>query len=91
MQETLPGKTSQETHEYLLDRGHRVAVAEAYAYLARRIKTDDTYPLPTDADAVIAAAATAMQDVHVSRQARLEAYAAERVAAIHRAVAEVTA
>ena len=87
MQDILPGRTAWESHEYLKDHGHRVAAAEAYSYLAHRIQTDDTYPLPADADTVIAAAATAMQDVHAARQARLEAYAAQRVTAVHEAVA----
>lgn len=73
------------------DNGHRIAAGEAYAYLGHLIKADDTYPLPADADAVIALAATAMQDVHASRQARLEAYAAQRASGLKDAGREVLA
>ena len=84
---TLPGKTEAETRQYLRDHGCRVAAAQAYRYLGRLIETDDTYPLPPGSEAVIALAATAMQDVHARRTASLEAYVAGRVAAIHAAVA----
>ena len=89
--ETLPGKTGHETHEYLRDHGHRIATAEAYAYLARRIKTDENYPLPDGSDAVIAAAADAMRDVHAARTASIEAYAAERLAVIYADLAAMRA
>ena len=84
---TLPGKTEHETHEYLRDHGHRIAVAEAHAYLACMIKADETFPLPPGSEAVIAAAASAMHDVHVARQASAEAYVAAQLAAMHTAVA----
>ena len=73
MTENLPGKTDWETHQYLKDHGHRVAAAQAYRYLAKRIETDDSYPLPPGNEAVIAHAAAAMQSL----------------AAIHAAVAEM--
>ena len=41
----LPGRTRWETHEYLRDHGHRVAAAQAYRYLAKRIEADPDYPL----------------------------------------------
>jgi hypothetical protein len=78
----LPGKTRRETSEHLRDRGHRVAAIAAYRHIARRLEADPTYPLPADAEAVIAAAATAMQDGPVAGSADVEAYAAGRLAAI---------
>ena len=57
---TLPWRTERETHEYLRDRGHRIAAAQAFRYLGRLIETDDDYPLPDGAEAVIAMAAAAM-------------------------------
>src|ERR1035441_5528520 len=42
----LPGKTAWESQQYRRDHGHRVAAAQAYRYLARRIETDESYPLP---------------------------------------------
>jgi len=87
MNENLPGKTDWETHEYLRDRGHRVAAAQAYRYLARRIETDDSYPLPPGSEAAIALAAETMADVLADPSASTVAYAARRVAAIHAAVA----
>jgi cellulase/cellobiase CelA1 len=78
----LPGKTAWESQQYRRDHGHRVAAAQAYRYLARRIETDESYPLPPVSEAVIALAAAAMQDVHADRLASAEAYAAGRVAAI---------
>ncbi len=92
MNETnLPGKTGRETHQYLLDRGHRIAAAQAYRYLGRLIEASDAFPLPDGAEAVIAlaAAAAAMHDVTAAWQASAEAYAHERAAAIHKAVAEM--
>ena len=83
----LPGKTEHETHEYLRDHGHRIAVAEAHDYLCRRIKTDENFPLPEGSEAVVAAAAGAMDDVHAARQAGAEAYVAAQLEAIHSAVA----
>ena len=80
---TLPGKTTRETHDYLQDRGHRVAAAQAYHYLARIIETHDDYPLPAGTAAVIAHAAAAMRDVHATRTADAEAYAATRLKAIY--------
>src|ERR1035441_10274217 len=40
----LPGKTAWESQQYRRDHGHRVAAAQAYRYLARRIETDESYP-----------------------------------------------
>ena len=57
---TLPWRTERETREYLKDHGHRVAAIHAYRYIAKRLETDDTYPLPPGAEAVIAMAAAAM-------------------------------
>jgi len=87
MKDHLPGKTETETRQYLTDRGHRIAAAQAYRYLGRLIEADDNYPLPPDAGAVIALAASAMKDIHDRRTASLDAYVAGRVAAIHAAVA----
>ena len=81
--DTLPGKTEHETHEYRRDRGHRIAAAQAYRYIARLIETSDDYPLPAGSEAVIAHAAAAMRDVHATRTADAEAYAAGRLAAIY--------
>ena len=86
-EQSLPGKTDRETHEYLRDHGHRITAALAYHYIARRIETDETFPLPPGSEAVIAAAASAMHDVHVARQASAEAYVAAQLAAMHTAVA----
>ena len=80
---TLPGKTERETHDYLQDRGHRIAAAQAYHYLARIIETHDDYPLPAGTAAVIAHAAAAMRDVHATRTADAEAYVARRRDAIY--------
>ena len=68
MDENLPGKTDWEARQYRKDRGHRVAAAQAYRYLAKRIETDDTYPLPAGSEAVIAAAAAAMQSLAALRE-----------------------
>ena len=87
----LPGKTAWETREYLRDHGHRIAAAQAYAYLGHLIETDGSYPLPEGSDGVIARAAAAMQDVHAARVASVEAYAAERRAAIQAASDQVYA
>ena len=88
---TLPGRTERETDQYLRDHGHRIAVAHAYTYLGHLIETDGSYPLPEGSDGVIARAAAAMQDVHTARVASVEAYAAERRAAIKAASDEVYA
>ena len=71
----LPGKTGRETHEYLRDHGHRIAAAQAYRYIAKRIETDDTYPLPPGSETVIARAAAAMQSLAAIREAVAEARA----------------
>ena len=76
MDENLPGRTDWETRQYLKDRGHRVAAAQAFHYLARRIETDDTYPLPPGSDALIARAAAAMQSLAKLHEAAGEVYAA---------------
>ena len=86
--QTLPGRTEHETHEYLRDHGHRITAALAYRYLASRIETDDDYPLPDGSEAVIAEAAATMRDVHAARQASAEAYAAASLTRLHAAVAE---
>ncbi len=87
----LPGRTEWESNEWRRDRGHRVAVIEAYRYLAIRTETDPSFPLPDNADALIASAAAAMQDISATRTADAEAYAARSLANIHAAVAEVHA
>ena len=48
----------------------------SYRYLAKRIETDDTYPLPEGSEVVIARAAAAMQSLAAIREALLEARAA---------------
>ena len=88
---TLPGRTERETSEYHRDRGRRVTAAQAYHYIGRLIETDDDYPLPDGAAAVIAAAAAAMQDIAARREASAEAYAAERREAIRAAATETHA
>ena len=75
MESNLPGKTEWESKQYLKDRGHRVAAAQAFHYLARRIETDDTYPLPPGSDALIARAAAAMQSLAKLHEAAGEVYA----------------
>lgn len=87
----LPGRTERETHEYLRDHGHRLAAALAFHYHARRIETDDTYPLPDFSEEVIAAAGTDMQAVTEARSAGSQAYADKCLASLHGAVAEVHA
>ena len=89
MSENLPGRTERESREYLKDRGHRVAAAQAYAYIGRLIGTDDSYPLPDGCDDIILAAATAMRDIAARRLASAEAYAHERLA-VNRAAVAVT-
>ena len=79
---TLPWRTERETREYLRDHGHRVAAVYAYRYIAKRLETDDSYPLPDGAEAVIAAAAAAMASLD-----RLHAGVAETVAAMQPASA----
>ncbi len=74
---TLPWRTGRETREYLKDHGHRVAAIHAYRYIAKRLETDDSDPLPDGAEAVIAAAAAAMQSL-----AELHAAVDETVAAM---------
>lgn len=78
--ENLPGRTEWESHQYLRDHGHRVAAAQAYRYLASRIETDDTYPLPEGSEAVIAAAAAAMQRIAEIRAGVAELHAGVRAA-----------
>ena len=85
----LPGRTDWESSQYLKDHGHRVAAAQAYRYIGRLIETDPAFPLPDDSEAVIALAAAAMKDIHTRRSASAEAYAAEGLARIHAAVAEM--
>ena len=75
MDETIPGRTDWESHQYLRDHGHRVAAAQAYRYLARRIEDDDTFPLPPGSDAVITRAAAAMESLARLREAAHEVYA----------------
>jgi hypothetical protein len=65
---TLPGRTEWESREYLKDHGHRIAVVMAYRYIAKRIETDPDFPLPLDAEAVIARAAAAMQSLAALRE-----------------------
>lgn len=60
---TLPWRTERETREYLKDHGHRVAAIHAYRYIAKRLETDPSYPLPPGAETVIAMAAAAMQSL----------------------------
>ena len=60
---TLPWRTGRETREYLKDHGHRVAAIHAYRYIAKRLETDPSYPLPPGAETVIAMAAAAMQSL----------------------------
>ena len=79
---TLPWRTERETRECLQDRGHRIAAAQAYHYIGKRIEGDDSYPLPPDAEAVIALAAEAMQAYAAARMAAIKAAAAETHAAI---------
>ena len=62
-EQMLPGRTAWESHEYLRDHGHRVAAVEAYRYIAKRLETDPSYPLPPGAETVIAMAAAAMQSL----------------------------
>ena len=69
----LPGRTDWESREYRRDHGHRVAAAEAYAYLGRLIETDPTYPLPRGAEEVIAAASAAMAGMANARRNAAEA------------------
>jgi hypothetical protein len=90
-QPTLPGRTEVETLRCLQDRGHRIAVAQAMAYVGRVIETDDDFPLPPGSDAIVALAAATMKDMAARRQARAEAYAHERLAAMHAAAGEVYA
>ena len=89
--ETLPGRTEHETHEYLRDHGHRITAAMAYRYLARCIETDPAYPLPEGSDAVIAAAAASMTELHAARQASAEAYVARQRAALYAGLDEYRA
>ena len=77
----LPGKTGWETHQYLRDHGYRVAAAQAYRYLAQRIETDDTYPIPPGSETIIAHAAAAMQSLAAIREAVAEARAASKPSA----------
>ena len=78
----LPGRTDWESQQYRRDHGHRVAAAQAYHYLGRLIETDDSFPLPEGSEAVITAAAAAMQAYAAARMAAIEAAAAETCAAI---------
>lgn len=74
MYENLPGKTDWETRQYRKDRGHRVAAAQAMHYLGRKIETDPDYPLPPGSDALIAAAAAAMESLAKLHEAVGEVY-----------------
>ena len=78
----LPGRTDWESREYRKDHGHRVAAAQAYLYIGRAIETDPDYPLPPDAEAVIALAYEAMQAYAAGRRDAIKAAAAETSAAI---------
>ena len=55
----------------------------AYHAIGRRLETDPDFPLPDGCDAVIAEAATAMQEAHARRTADAEAYAATRLTAMY--------
>ena len=90
-EQTLPGRTGHETHEYLRDHGHRIAAAMAYQDTGRRILTDDDYPLPEGHEAVIAEAHDAMREAHARRNADHEAYAAASLARLHAEVVETIA
>jgi hypothetical protein len=88
---TLPWRTERETRQCLQDQGHRIAAIQAFAYLGRVIETDPDFPLPPGTEDMIALAAATMADIAARRQARAEAYALERRAAIQRAAGEVCA
>ena len=79
---TLPGRTERETREYRRDHGHRIAAAQAFLYVGRAIETDASFPLPPDAEAVIALAYEAMQAYAAGRRDAIKAAAAEANAAI---------
>ena len=83
----IPGKTPWESREYLRDHGHRIAAAQAYAYLGHLIETDPSYPLPVGAKEVVAAAAAAMEGMANARRNAAEA----SLAKIHAAADEVYA
>ena len=87
----LEGRTEHESQQYRLDRGHRVAAIQAYRYIARLIETDDDYPLPPGTEDIILTASAAMRDIAARRLASAEAYAHDRLAAIHGAVDESVA
>lgn len=78
MEDPLPGRTAWESHQYLLDHGHRVAVAQAHRYLADRIEADDNYPLPDGSDALVAEAASAFAAREQIRDAAREVLASVR-------------
>ena len=78
----LPGRTDWESQQYRRDHGHRVAAAQAYHYLGRLIETDDSFPLPEDSEAVVTAAAAAMQAYAAARMAAIKDAAREQAATI---------
>lgn len=78
---TLPWRTEWETRQCLQGRGHRVAAIQAYRYIARKLETDDDYPLPDGAEAVIAAAAAAMQSLAKLHEAVAETHVAMQAGA----------
>ena len=78
MESNLPGKTEWESKQYRKDRGHRVAAAQAYRYLAQRIEIDEDFPLPAGSEAVITAAAAAMERLAKIREAASVVYTATR-------------
>ncbi len=88
---TLPWRTERETRQCLQDQGHRIAAAQAYAYIGRVIETDPDFPLPPGAEDIIALAAATMEAIAARRIASAEAYAHERRAAIQGAADEVYA
>jgi hypothetical protein len=82
MYENLPGKTDWESKQYRKDRDHRVAAAQAYHYLARRIEADDNFPLPPGSEALITAAAAAMESLARLHEAAGEVYAKTQPAVV---------
>ena len=78
----LPGRTDWESQQYRRDHGHRVAAAQAVRYIGRLIETDDSFPLPEGSEAVITAAAAAMQAYAAARMAAIKDAAREQAATI---------
>ena len=81
MDSTIPGRTEWESRQYLLDHGHRVAVAQAHRYIASQIEADENYPLPDGSDALVAEAAAALARRLAIRDAAAETLASIRGAA----------